>query len=425
MLLVYVTNAQGTWEKLDVPVSKNLNSVCFVDSLFGWVAGDSGTILHTVNGGLSWDIQNSQTNNDIMDVFFLNRHLGWASSFNFISVPFGTVLLKTTDGGINWSTETYPEENIFITCMLFLDSLNGWMGGRPHALVKTFDGGMTWNQAVVDTSILAFFPVLDIQFYDDNYGYASGGIFDIAGVIWHTNNGGELWHAIEPVYAPADEVHGLHLFDSINVVGAGGDPDFGYGVGMLWTSNGGSSWEYVEPGFQGNAYDIDFRTEYEAWAPLGPRQKFIYTLDTGLTWIEIATPGSTSIFDVMFPDSLHGFAVGHEGAVLKYKPPFPVQVESISDDQIDSIILHQNYPNPFSMGTTIKFHIPESLAPTQHACIKIFDLNGNEIVFFEKQELQSGYHEIFFDASALPEGIYLYRLETTSISLTRKMIIIK
>ena len=65
----------------------------------------------------------------------------------------------------------------------------GWMGGTPHALVKTTDGGINWEKAHIDTITFAFFPVLNIQFYNSQYGYACGGAFDIAGVTWRTTIG--------------------------------------------------------------------------------------------------------------------------------------------------------------------------------------------------------------------------------------------
>jgi photosystem II stability/assembly factor-like uncharacterized protein len=106
--------SQGIWERLDSPTDDHLKSIHFVDSLYGWAVGDSGTVIHTSNGGDDWDFQDSQTKNRIEDVFFLNRNLGWASSWKTSSVPFGTELLKTTDGGKNWIIETYPDENIFL-----------------------------------------------------------------------------------------------------------------------------------------------------------------------------------------------------------------------------------------------------------------------------------------------------------------------
>jgi len=412
---------QGTWEKLDVPTQYFLRSVYFVDSLYGWATGDSGTILHTSDGGNNWLLQNSQTENEIYEVFFLNRDTGWASSFHFSSLPYGTLLLKTTNGGEEWIGEPYPEENIFITCILFTDFQNGWMGGRPHALVNTTDGGITWEQAAIDTTPLAFFPVLNIQFYDDKFGYACGGILDIAGVIWYTWNGGEKWYPVDASFTPADEVHQVHLYDSINVLAAGGDPDFGYGVSMLRTGNGGLSWDYEEIGIPGNAFDVDFRSAYEAWCPLGPQQKLIYSLDSGTTWTDIATPESTAIFDMIFPDSTHGFAVGENGAVIKYTPPLTVSDKPIPFNQFN-IMLEQNFPNPFTTTTHINFSIPASGSSNNSihnpkgalVGLKVFNAYGEVITSLVDAWLLPGEYQMDFNGTTLPAGIYLYKLEVQS-----------
>ncbi len=405
------TNGQGTWEPVSVPTTTYLKSVCFTDSLYGWIAGDSGVILHTTDGGDTWNPQETHSTRDVQDVFFLNRRLGWASTYNFTTLPYGTVLLTTTDGGSNWSPVPYPEPNIFISCILYRDSLNGWMGGEPHALLKTTNGGATWAQAAIDTSTLAFFPVLSIQFYNDQYGYASGGRFDIAGVIWRTWNGGDLWVAIDPANAPADEVHGLHLFDSLRVMGAGGDPDFGYGVGMIRTDDGGLTWVYDELEVQGNAYDLDFRNAYEAWAPLGPRQKLIYSLDTGTTWTDIPTPGLTRIYDITFPDSLHGWAVGKDGAVLKYLPPVIPGVEAQQPSDA-GYRLYPNVPNPVSSLTTFSFRVPEThrkdMTPLR---LMVYDLPGKQVAQANAGDVSPGLHQVVFDAALLPSGIYLCTLE--------------
>jgi photosystem II stability/assembly factor-like uncharacterized protein len=423
-------SAQGTWERIPVPTTQYLKSVCFVDSLYGWIAGDSGVILHTTDGGASWNFQETNAVYDVEDVFFLNRNLGWASSFNFSTVPFGTVLLKTTNGGATWESSVYPEEDIFITCILFRDSLNGWMGGRPHALLRTADGGLNWAQAAIDTSVLAFFPVLSINFYNDQYGYASGGMFDIAGVTWHTSDGGNMWYAIDPTQAPADEVHSLHLFDSVTVMGAGGDPDFGYGVGMIRTSDGGANWTYDELTIQGNAYDLDFRTASEAWAPLGPRLKLIYSLDTGVTWTDIPVPGNTAVYDMIFPDSLHGFAVGKGGTVLKYHPPVIPSTPEVMRGT-EGYSLSGNHPNPFRDVTRIKYSVPDAGKPAGQLQVRVFTVLGNEVATLPAGQPSTGDHEITFAAAGLPGGIYLYTLEQLvngvmlPITPPQRMIILK
>ena len=418
LVLSQAIYSQGSWKRLEVPTNKNLQSICFVDSLYGWIAGDSGTIIHTTDGGANWTTQDTQTTNDIQFVFFLNRNLGWVSEFNFTTTPYGTVLLRTTNGGATWQRQPYPVENLFMTCILFTDSLHGWMGGKPNAIVKTIDGGATWSPATIDTTTLAFFPVLDIKFYNEKYGYASGGILDVAGVIWKTTNGGENWQAIDPSFAPADEVHRLHIFDSLNVMGAGGDPDFGYGVGMIRTSDGGLSWNYNELPIQGTAYDLDFRNETEAWAPLGTKRKLIYSMDAGATWKPVPTPDSTSIYDMVFPDSLHGFAAGREGAFLKYYPHVVPSVTSVIAPHA-GFHVYQNYPNPFQTATTIKFEIPDLKQAGFNACsgplvkaqIAVFDVLGAEVATLSCTEVSPGIHEVGFDAGGLPDGIYWYLLK--------------
>jgi photosystem II stability/assembly factor-like uncharacterized protein len=433
LLLVQVpVNAQGTWERINVPTNKSLNSLFFTDSLYGWIAGDSGTIIHTSDGGKNWTFQNSGTNNNVVFVFFLNRNLGWASSQNYSTFPYGTVLLKTTNGGSEWTKVPYPADDIFITCILYRDSLNGWMGGKPNALVRTTDGGITWTQASIDTSILAFFPVLNIRFYNEKYGYACGGMFDIAGVIWRTSNGGDLWNAIDSSEAPADEVHDLYLFDSIHVMGAGGDPDFGYGVGMIRTSDGGMNWNYQELGMQGTAYDLDFRNQKECWAPLGSGRKLIYSMDTGNTWTAIPTPDSTAITRMMFPDSLHGFAVGKKGAVIKYKLPVSGLVVPAPIQGHDGLILFQNYPNPFTSDTKIKFTVPANAkVHTIYLQIKVFTIFGKEIATPVHDMFQPGEYEVTLEGANLQSGIYYYRLYAKAPQLPvlftapKKMILIR
>lgn len=426
--------AQGSWERVAIPTQQNLQSVFFTDSLYGWVVGDSGTILHTFNGGKNWAFQDSKTTNEIVDVFFLNRNLGWATAFNFSSQPYGTLLLKTTNGGTDWTSQAYPENNLFMNCVLFLDSLNGWMGGSPHAIVSTNNGGETWASAEVDTSTLAFFPVLNIKFYDENYGYACGGMFDIAGVTWRTSNGGEKWYAIDVEQAPADEVHQLHLFDSIKVMGAGGDPDFGYGVGMLRTEDGGFNWTYDELSIQGNAYDLEFRNENDAWATIGPRKKLLYSQNAGISWGETPTPDSTAIYDIHFPDSLHGFAVGRDGAMIKFVPPVQVDFEEYLADE-DRVKLFQNTPNPFTGQTTIRFEIPEIVyeESTLNYTVRlvIFNSFGDMVSVIVDEDFLPGKFQRVFDASNLPGGIYYSQLEVSNangkklLKSVKKMVLTK
>ena len=111
--------SQQYWELLDSPTTENLNAVCFTDSLYGWTAGFGGTILHTANGGDDWEFQDAQTDNSIEDIFFIDRNLGWAVYWEVFNPPYGTYVLRTTDGGANWVRSVLPQENIYSKCIYF------------------------------------------------------------------------------------------------------------------------------------------------------------------------------------------------------------------------------------------------------------------------------------------------------------------
>lgn len=83
--------------------------------------------------------------------------------------------------------------------------------------------------------------------------------------------------------------------------------------------------------------------------------------------------------------------------------------------------LSQNYPNPFNPSTNIEYYVPEK----SHISIKIFDIIGNEIMTLVNETKDKGYYKVKFDASSLPSGVYIYKLESNKVTLSRKMSLIK
>jgi len=83
--------------------------------------------------------------------------------------------------------------------------------------------------------------------------------------------------------------------------------------------------------------------------------------------------------------------------------------------------LQQNYPNPFNPATTIQFGVP-----TQgDVRLEVFDMLGRKVAELLNRPMQPGRYSVNFDASALSSGVYMYRLQTGSKSLTQKMTLIK
>jgi len=413
--------SQQYWELLDSPTTENLNAVCFTDSLYGWTAGFGGTILRTTNGGEHWEFQDAQTENSIEDIFFIDRNLGWAVYWEVFNPPNGTYVLRTTDGGDNWVRSVLPQENIYSKCIYFLDSLNGWMGGKSYPIVRTTDGGISWIEAQIDSSTYSYFPVYDIQFYNSNYGYASGGTVDCCGVIWWTTDGGDNWCVTDTPYVVPEPIYKIFTFDSVSVLGVGGDFEaLGFGVGIIESSDGGGSWNFDYIGISGVAWDIDFRTNNEAWAPLGGEQKLIFRSDYGNSWATLSTPENSMILRLTFPDSLHGFGVGLDGAIIKYNS----NVSSAADKEnisLSEYILEQNYPNPFNPSTTIRFQISRF----EKVQLKIFNVLGNQVSELINKYFSPGDYEVKFEAGQLPSGIYFYTLYAGNFISSKKMVLLR
>ena len=93
-------------------------------------------------------------------------------------------------------------------------------------------------------------------------------------------------------------------------------------------------------------------------------------------------------------------------------------------DQIhvpETYALDQNYPNPFNPATKMGY----TLAQSGHVTLKVFDLLGKEIATLVNENRQQGSHQVSFDASRLPSGVYIYRLTAGPFSETKKMLLVK
>jgi hypothetical protein len=90
-------------------------------------------------------------------------------------------------------------------------------------------------------------------------------------------------------------------------------------------------------------------------------------------------------------------------------------------EHVQAFQLGEAYPNPFNPATTLSF----TMAETGPATLTVHNLAGVEVARPFSGLAQRGDHELAFDASALPSGIYLYTLSTEAGVQSRKMILAK
>jgi len=79
------------------------------------------------------------------------------------------------------------------------------------------------------------------------------------------------------------------------------------------------------------------------------------------------------------------------------------------------------YPNPFNPSTTIDFTVPAADVVT----LNVYNINGQLVRTLVNGTVERGAHSVTFDAAELSSGVYMYTLETSSQSLTKKMVLVK
>lgn len=408
------------WLRVPSPTTKWLTKSFFIDSVYGWAAGDSGAMIHSSNGGASWNVQNSGiTIFPIDDIFFTSRKNGWGLVNDYFS--FGTIILRTTNGGQTWTNYRFYDTTIALNTVYFLDSLTGFLGGVSGKIFKTINGGANWNEVYIDTNycpILYRFPKRDFTFLNAQTGYCCGGQIDIQGMIWKTTNGGAHWFTYCVTPEPLEDIKAI---SSTKIMAAGGD--FEYGAITATTYDGGTNWLYDTTGLFGVGKSLAFRTPSELWVPLSFSQQWALSLDSGSIagqWRAIPAPDSTSVYSAVFLSPTNGWAFGSYGAIMKYNTSI-IGISGYGGNIPLAYSLKQNYPNPFNPSTVISYE----LAKPEFVKIAIYDLLGKQVKMFTEGIRPEGMNHFKFVNRDLASGVYIYRIEAGTFTESKKMVIVK
>jgi len=151
----FTSDGGYTWEKSnDSFENETPSDVCFVNDSLGWIvshgnkyATDSGYLANTIDGGRTWQYQDSFTV-ILSGVDFIDSLKGFAVGTNW---TFSTAFIYSTiDGGVNWDIEQLCGEGSYRD-IGFLDNKYGWILARGRRrILRTCDGGENWETQIDD-----------------------------------------------------------------------------------------------------------------------------------------------------------------------------------------------------------------------------------------------------------------------------------
>jgi|GEM_PF-2193993 len=331
VLLVFKTGTAQTsnwqWQN-PLPQGNHLADIHVFDENTAIAVGNIGTIIKTTNGGISWEMKESNTQEYLNSVFFIDNNIGWVAGNN-------KVLLKTTDGGTSWTTiiidpDPFTSWNAY--SVFFLDQNIGWMTGSSTHTYKTTDGGITWSN-------LTYAPEYggeDIQFIDQNVGWMVSG-----GTVYRTTTGGQYWDFSSIFFNnPGDYPHSIHFIDANSGWVVGGNSANGGGL-ISKTTDGGVTWTAQSSGILESLYSVYFTDTNTGWA-VGD-DKILYTIDGGANWTvqTLLIPENSIIAkSVKFINDSTGFVVGDFGVIYK-----TINTGTDWVSQINSVVPYNNTLN--------------------------------------------------------------------------------
>lgn len=114
---------------------------------------------------------------------------------------------------------------------------------------------------------------------------------------------------------------------------------------------------------------------------------------------------------------IHGTAVDVEPFYVVQDTTF-IGITEIGGASGD-FTLEQNYPNPFSTNTNIKFHVNEA----SKVLLEVYNVAGKLEATILNNEMQPGGYQLNWDAQDLANGMYFFRMQSNNTVQTREFII--
>ena len=216
--IAYSDDSGATWTTVNVGSVNGQyfltgNSLFALDAEHIWGVTTGGYIYFSDDAGATWTAQHSGTLTT-QNLYFIKG----SDERNLLVGGAADVILKSTDGGLSWSTATALGTGGDITSGAILSKNKFWVGTDDGDAWYSVDAGVTWTERTFEGNTSG--TVKDVQFANDLMGFMLHNTTAPLGRVFYTINGGFNWERITSV--PTNT--------GLNKLAVAG-PDLAYAVG--------------------------------------------------------------------------------------------------------------------------------------------------------------------------------------------------
>jgi photosystem II stability/assembly factor-like uncharacterized protein len=286
--------AAGSWRTLQLPETPRVvNRLFFRGTIYGWASGSFGGVLRTTDGGKNWTKINSNLpDQSISALSFIDANNGWAVATSRSGSGQQTArVVSTSDAGVTWSLMWAQDRAVF-SDVWFTDRDHGWIAGSKignSLIFGTSDGGRHWNVQLEDESV----PELRrVRFINAKTGWAIG-----PKAIFHTKDGGVSW--VRQYSGPGGVwLNAIEILSPSEAWAAGG---WGF---LLHTTDGGAHWNGIDlPGGREHfIWGLAFGDPQHGWI-CGAKGLVFSTTSAGKNWRQEPTAVNEVLTDIFVTQS--------------------------------------------------------------------------------------------------------------------------
>jgi photosystem II stability/assembly factor-like uncharacterized protein len=408
LLLITVSlNAQLQWRPLPTAITNVANQrfddVFFINENIGWAAnGAYAAVYKTTDGGANWTTQVTEQslggNYYFRNIEFLNENIGFLGTLN-------NLFLKTTDGGTNWIPVTNIPNSPAAICGLDCVGTSTVYGCgayfSPASIIKSTDSGNTWT--IKDMSAYAT-ALVEIQFLDENVGYASGADSN-GGLVLKTTDGGENWIPIYNSNVPGEYVWKLQILTSnSNVIFGSVEANAPNNGRMIRSVDSGTTWISKEVPFT-SVQGIGFLTENHGWVggytpTISTNFPFLETQDGGETWIDTGVGGNLN--RIFFLSDNLAYASG--ATIYKFSENGLSNPNFTESNRVPLKV--KILPNPVKDKLNVSIEFTDS----DHIVLEIYEVTGKFIKSLKVDTINAASTKNYSFDFPYPSGTYLLNL---------------